>query len=117
MKTVIITSSAILMTVGLVSCNTWNTAGSTVNNGVRGGANVVYHTGNAVVKGTGAVVGTGAAIVHGTGTAVTNTVGGVVGTGVGVLTGQSANYRQNQVIYHNGHRYILKNGRYVRLNP
>lgn len=117
MKNVIIASSALLMTLGLASCNTMNNAAqytsSTVSHGVRTGVGVVHHTGTAVVRGTGTVVGTGVGVVHGAGTAVTNTVGGVVGTGVGLVTGRHVSH--NQIIYHNGHRYMLKNGRYVRV--
>ena len=110
MKNVIITSSALLMALSLTGCNTMNNAAqytsTTVGNGVR-------YTTNAVGTGVGVVTNTGAAVGRGVGT--------VVGTGVGWVTGQPAKYRQvngrynNQMIYHNGHRYMLQNGRYVRV--
>ncbi|WP_231852883.1 hypothetical protein [Legionella longbeachae] len=77
---------------------------STVGTGVKYGATAVG-TGVGYIADTGAFIGSG--------------VGKVVGTGVGVISGQPATYHNvgtyhnNQVIYHNGHHYMLKNGRYV----
>lgn len=100
----ILTSSALLMSLSLVGCNTMDQASqysnSTVGAGVKYGANVVG-------TGVGFVADTGAAVGHG--------VGKVVDTGVGFVTGHPASYHKEktQYVYHNGHRYMLQNGRYV----
>lgn len=71
------------------------------------------------VKYGATAVGTGVGYIADTGAFIGNGVGKVVGTGVGFLSGQPANYRNvstyqnNKIIYHNGHRYMLKGGRYV----
>lgn len=107
MKKLIITSLALTVPLCLVGCNTMNNtsqfANSTVGTGVKYGANTVGK-GVGYISHTGAVVGQG--------------VGNVVGTGVGFITGKPANYRHvntynNKVIYHNGHQYMIQNGRYV----
>ncbi|AYK03000.1 hypothetical protein CAB17_09300 [Legionella sainthelensi] len=108
MKKYIITSSALLMALSLVGCNTMNDvsqySNSTVGAGVKYGATAV---------------GTGVGYIADTGAFIGNGVGKVVGTGVGLVSGQPATYQNvgtyhhNQVIYHNGHRYMLKNGHYV----
>ncbi|WP_131781997.1 hypothetical protein [Legionella gresilensis] len=66
----------------------------------------------------GAVVRTSTGVVNTTGAVVTDTVGG----GVAVLTGQPVVYRdmvafrKHGVIYHNGHTYTVKHGRYVMMH-
>ncbi|QMT59847.1 MULTISPECIES: hypothetical protein [unclassified Legionella] len=98
----IITSTALLMSLSLVGCNTMNQAAQysnqTVGAGVKYGANVVG-------TGVGFIANTGAAVGHG--------VGRVVGTGVGVVTGHTVYKAQPQYVDHNGHKYMLQNGRYV----
>ncbi|WP_454783243.1 hypothetical protein [Legionella sp. WA2022007384] len=98
----ILTSSALLMSLSLVGCNTMNQASqysnSTVGAGVKYGANVVG-------TGVGFIADTGAAVGHG--------VGKVVDTGVGVVTGHTVYKAKPQYVNHNGHRYMLQNGRYV----
>lgn len=103
----IITSSALLMSVSLVGCNTMNNVSQYSNQTVGAGVNYGAH-----------VVGTGVGYVANTGAFIGNGVGKVVDTGVGVVTGHRATYHQvgytnKHVVYHNGHRYVLKNGRYV----
>ncbi|MFT4058139.1 MAG: hypothetical protein QM652_01170 [Legionella sp.] len=111
MKKLIITSSALAISLSLVGCNTMsNTANyttSTVGHGVKYGARTV---------------GTGVGVVGNTGTAVGRGVGSVFGSTVGWIGGKPANYRytntyrKNDIIYHNGHQYVVKNGRYVRIH-
>lgn len=108
MKKLIITSSAVLISLSLVSCNTMNDASQfsnrTVGTGIKYGAQTVG-TGVGYVTNAGAFVGRG--------------VGTVVGTGVGVITRHPASYQavktnqKNGMIYHNGHHYKLQNGKYV----
>lgn len=114
MKKLVITSSALIMSLSLVGCNTMNTssqyANSTIGTGVKYSATTIG-TGVGYVANTGAFVGRGVGTVVGTGV-------GVVGSGVGLVTGKPVNYRyvntsSNKVIYHNGHRYVVQNGRYV----
>lgn len=97
MKKLIITSSALLLALSLTGCNTMNSASqygnATVGKGIKYGATTV-----------GSGVGY-----------VSRGVGTVVGTGFGLATGQSAVYHKQNVVYHNGHRYVVKNGRYVRV--
>ncbi|PWY56484.1 hypothetical protein DGG96_02290 [Legionella qingyii] len=101
---VIVTSSALLMSLSLVGCNTMDQASqysnSTVGAGVKYGANVV---------------GTGVGFIADTGAAVGNGVGKVVDTGVGVVTEHKVSYHKAkpQYVYYNGHRYMLQNGRYI----
>ncbi|KTD73717.1 hypothetical protein [Legionella tucsonensis] len=80
---VIIASSALLMSLSLVGCNTMNEASqysnATVGAGVKYGANVVG-------TGVGFVADTGAAVGHG--------IGRVVDTGVGVVTNHPTSYRK-----------------------
>lgn len=119
MKKLIITSSALLAVLSLSGCNTMNTAGETVGNGVRYTTNTVGNglkygvntVGNGVKYGAH-TVGQGVGFVAHTGAAVGKGVGNVVGTGIGVVTGRPATY-QNKVVYHNGHQYVVRNGRYV----
>ncbi len=118
MKKLIITSSALLAVLSLSGCNTMNTAGETVGNGVRYTTNTVGNgvrygvntVGNGVKYGVN-TVGQGVGFVAHTGAAVGQGVGNVVGTGVGFVTGRPT--YQNKVVYHNGHRYVVQNGRYV----
>ncbi len=79
----VITTSALLMSLSLVGCNTMNEvsqySNSTVGAGVKYGANVVG-------TGVGFVADTGAAVGHG--------VGRVVDTGVDVVTGHPTSYHK-----------------------
>ncbi|HHF7365215.1 TPA: hypothetical protein ACPSKY_000308 [Legionella bozemanae] len=80
---VIIASSALLMSLSLVGCNTMNEASQysneTVGAGVKYGANVVG-------KGVGFVADTGAAVGQG--------FGKVVDTGVGAVTGHPTSHHK-----------------------
>ncbi|USQ12757.1 hypothetical protein J2N86_08550 [Legionella lytica] len=108
MKKLIITSSALLAVLSLSGCNTMNTAGETVGNGVRYTTNTV---GNGIKYGVN-TVGNGVRYgAHTVGQGV-GFVGNVVGSGVGLVTGKPVTY-QNKVVYHNGHKYVVRNGRYV----
>ncbi|MBN9231514.1 MAG: hypothetical protein BGO90_13670 [Legionella sp. 40-6] len=115
MNKLIITASATLLTLSLVGCNSTNSAyqytTTTVGNGVKYGANTV---------------GTGVGYVTSTGAWVGRSVGTVAGTGLGWVTGQrvvsrdGTAYQGRQVVYHNGtlvhhngHKYVVRNGRYV----
>ncbi len=111
MNKLLLITSALGMSFGLVGCHT-------VNHTVDGTSRVVG-TG---VKYTATAVGTGVGLVSNTGAAIGRGVGTVVSTGVGLVGGNSATYQQtkyqkkSQTVYHNGHRYILKNGKYVRVD-
>lgn len=101
MKKIIFTSFSILtLAVGLIGCNTLNTAAN---------------TGVTVVKAGGTVVKGGVGVVSRAGTAVVTTVG----TGIDTLVGHRATsrdvqvYRKKGVVYRNGHAYHIKNGKYV----
>lgn len=104
----VLTSSALLLTLSLAGCNTMNDAAqfgsSTVGTGVKYGANTV---------------GAGVGFLANTGAAVGSGVGSVVNTGYGVVTSPMTHFTgkasNKQVVYHNGHRYLLKNGKYVRM--
>lgn len=104
MKKLIVASSALLASLTLVGCNTMSDVGnytsSTVGTGMKYGAQTI---------------GAGVGVVANTGAAVGKGVGTVVGAGAGLLTGQPVYSHQRNVVYHNGHRYVLKNGRYVRV--
>jgi hypothetical protein len=63
---------------------------------------------NSLNQAGGTVIGTGANLVTSTG----RVVGTTVDRGSHVLTGYSVGPR---VVYHNGHKYKLYNGRYVRV--
>lgn len=75
------------------------------------GCSTIHDVGNA----GGAVVGTGVGFV----TTAGSTAIGTVEKGVGVLVGSPASrhdvktYNHKGVVYHNGHAYHIKNGRYV----
>lgn len=101
MNRIILTSFSVLaLTVGLVGCNTMNTAAN---------------TGVTVVKTGGKVVKAGVGVVSTAGTAVVTTVG----AGIDTLVGRRASshdvkvYQKKGVIYRNGHQYRVENGRYV----
>ncbi|KTC89867.1 hypothetical protein OQJ18_06710 [Fluoribacter dumoffii] len=104
----IITSSTLLISLSLMGCNTMNNvsqySNSTVGAGVNYGARVVG-TGVGYVADTGAFVGKG--------------VGTVIDTGVGTVMGSPSKYtsqpgyHNKHIVYRNGHRYMLENGRYV----
>lgn len=89
MNKLVLMGSISLFSFTLIGCNTMNSAENSVN-----------QTG-------GAVVSTGAHLVSATGHAI----GSTFNTGVGYLTGKQA--KPNYVVYHNGHKYRLHNGRYV----
>jgi type 1 fimbria pilin len=89
MKKMAMTSTALLMTLSLVGCNTTN---SMMNDANRFG---------------GATVGTGMGFVANTGQAVGKGVGNVLGTTTGWIMGKPASQ--------NGSRYVLKHGKYVRV--
>jgi len=89
MKKLAIVSSALLMSLSLVGCNTTNTM---VNDTNRFGS---------------ATVGTGMGFVAHTGNAMGQGVGNVINTSTGWIMGKPA--------YRNGHHYVLKHGKYVRV--
>lgn len=109
MKKLIITSSAVLMSLSLVGCNTMNSGSNLVGNTVQYGA----HTVGTGIKYGAQTVGTGIGYVANTGAFVGRGVGTVVGGGLGLVTGQNTSYQKNGMIYHNGHQYRLQNGKYV----
>jgi uncharacterized lipoprotein NlpE involved in copper resistance len=110
MKKLIITSSALVMSLSLVGCNTLNNTASytssTVGTGLQYGARTI---------------GAGVGVVGNTGYAVGRGVGNVFGSTVGWVSGKPVNYRytntynRNDIIYRNGHQYVVQNGRYVRI--
>lgn len=95
MKNVAIVSSALLMTLGLASCNTTNQ----------------------MVDGThklgAATVGTSMGLVAHTSHAIGKGVGDTLNTGASWVKGKPVMYHNNQMMMHNGHHYMLKNGKYV----
>lgn len=111
MKKILVISSAVAISLSLAGCNTMNDttrfANSTVGTGVK-------YTANTVGAGVGVISNTGAAIGQGVGT--------VVNSGVGLVSGHPARYQHNQyhkqaqTIDRNGHQYMLRNGKYVRMN-
>ncbi len=111
MKTLAITTSAVIMTLSLAGCNSMNS-----------GMNNVSQFGNATVgqgvKYSAQTIGTGVGFVSNTGAAVGKGIATVADMGVGVVTspwsshGMKASYHK-PVVYHNGHRYMWKNGNYV----
>lgn len=106
---VISTSAAVIMSLSLVGCNT-------VNNGM----NDVSRFGNATV-GTGVkysaqTIGAGAHLVSNTGAAVGHGIGTVATMGGKVVTAplkMVTPVYHKSVVYHNGHRYVWRNGTYV----
>lgn len=102
MKKLLIVPSALLMSLSLAGCNTANTMmDGTQQLGSR-------------------TVGTGMGFVANTGNYVGQSVGNVIGTSTGWVMGKPATYQGKaytgqQVVYHNGHPYMLKNGKYVRV--
>lgn len=114
MKNLVITSSAaMIMSLSLAGCNTMS---NNLNNGMNG----VSQFGNATV-GTGVkysaqTIGAGANLVANTGAAVGHGISSVADMGVGVVTSPFNVMKpayHKPVVYHNGHRYMWKNGSYV----
>jgi len=104
MNKLIITSSAVIMSLSLAGCNTMDSASQYSNKTV---GSAIDYSARTVGTGVGFVANTGAAIGHGVGT--------VAGTGVGWATGQSSSYHRG-TMSHNNHHYVIKNGKYVRVN-
>jgi len=93
MKKIIFATSFFTLPLVLIGCGT-------VNNVERAGGSVVS-------TGVGAIAATGSA------------VGTTINKGVGFLTGQPATsqdmktYHHDGVVSHNGHKYKIRNGKYV----
>lgn len=106
MNKLVIASSALILSLSLVGCNTARDASQfgtqTVGTGVKYGVNTV---------------GTGVGIVTNTGAAVGQGIGSVLSTGVGVVTSplgyRNTTVYHKPVVYQNGHRYVWRNGNYV----
>lgn len=116
MKKMVIASSALLLSLGLVGCHTVNDVSQFGANTVGTG---VKYTANTVGTGVGLFSNTGAAVGQGIGKVV-NTGVGVVNTGVGVVTSPLTYHNNTRVynkpvVYRNGHKYILRNGTYVQV--
>lgn len=113
-KLVITSSAAVIMSLSLVGCNTMNSMNNGMNNVSQFG-NKTIGTG---VKYTAQTIGVGAGFIADTGAVVGKGIGSVANMGVGVVT-SPFNYRgmkpayNKSVVYHNGHRYVLRNGSYV----
>ncbi|MCA0402326.1 MAG: hypothetical protein LCH30_00880 [Proteobacteria bacterium] len=114
MKNLLLVSTAASISLLLVGCGTVNDtvgfANSTVGTGVKYTATTVG-TGVGLVGTTGSTIGRGVGTVVGTGVGVVGTGVNAVGTTVGNTTGYVTKTMTN-----NGHRYVLKNGKYVRVN-
>lgn len=115
MKKSLIISATLLASLSLVGCNSMNNAMNDTGNFATSTVGTGMHY-------TTSVVGTGVGVVTGTGAAIGRGFGTVVGTGTGIVTGQRVYYKptgyyhKTQVIYRHGHHYMLKNGRYVRMD-
>ena len=112
MKKLLLISSAIAISASLAGCNTMNDTANYANSTVGSG-----------VKYTARTVGTGVGVISDTGAAIGNGVGTVVNGGVGMVSGHSTTYHHNtmhgtkaHMMYRHGHHYMLKNGKYVRMN-
>ncbi len=97
MKRLILMPIGILLSLSLTGCHsTMNNAGQAANATVGTGVKYGVRT-----------VGTGVGVVTNAGAAVADGVGNVASAGVSLVTGQP------RIVYKNGHRYQMMNGRYV----
>lgn len=88
---ILIGGLTVILALIMGGCTTLDNAGKAGSSVVNSGANLVAYTGSAVGK--------------------------TVESGVGYLTGQPASYKHmnsnSNVVYHNGHKYKIVNGKYV----
>ncbi len=109
-KLLITSSAAVIISLSLAGCNTMNS----MNNGL----NDVGRFGSATVgtgmKYTAQTVGAGAHVVASTGAAVGHGIGSVTTMGVNTVSSPfGMKSTHHKIVYHNGHRYMWKNGSYV----
>lgn len=113
MKKLLLISSAVAISFSLTGCNT-------VNNTMNETSRFANSTVGAGVKLTARTVGTGVGFVSNTGAAIGKGVGSVVDTGVGVVGGHHPTSHQTKyrtkTVSHNGHHYMIQNGKYVRMD-
>lgn len=106
--------SAAVASISLVGCNSMN---GTMNDTTRF-ASTAVGTG---AKFTTHVVGSGMTLVGDTGAFVGRGVGTVVNTGAGLvgvkepLGFKTVNTSKTEWMHYKGHKYMLKNGKYVRV--
>jgi len=109
MKKILLISSAVAISFSLAGCNTMNDTSNFANSTIGTG-----------VKYTATTVGSGVGFISNTGATVGRGVGYVADTGTGFMNGHHTTYQKTKyrtgTVYRHGHRYMLQNGRYVRMD-